>query len=97
MEVLTIKSAIHPVVDPESLFCPLAFRTMTVTATIITYPLLTAAVAIIYVAAQGRSTAFLKGIKSAYNKTIGLTPLNIMLSKPINDLGNFKLWPCTIS
>jgi hypothetical protein len=66
---------------------------MTVTAAVITYPLLTTAVAIIYVSTQGRSTAFLKGIKSTYYKTVGLTPVNILLSKPINDLSNFKLRP----
>jgi len=93
MEVFTIKGIIHPVLDPESLFCTLAFRAMPVTAAIITYPLLTAAVAIIYVSAQGRSTAFLKGIKGTYNKTVGLTPVNKLLSKPIYDLGNLKLWP----
>jgi hypothetical protein len=90
MEVLNIQGIIHPVLYPESLFCPLAFRTMTVTTAIITYPLLTAAVAIIYVSAQGRSTAFLNGIQGAHNKTIGLTLLNKLLTKPIYDLGNFK-------
>jgi hypothetical protein len=93
MEVLNIKSIIHPVLDPESLLCPLAFWAMTVTAAVITYPLLTTAVAIIYVSTQGRSTTFLKGIKSTYHKTVGLTLLNKLLSKPICDLGNFKLWP----
>jgi hypothetical protein len=66
---------------------------MTVTAAIVTYPLLTAAVAIIYVSSQGRSTAFLEGIQGANNKTIGLTLLNKLLSKPINDLGNLELRP----
>jgi hypothetical protein len=93
MEVFTIKGIIHSVLDPESLFCPLAFGAMPVTATVITYPLLTAAVAIIYVSAQGRSTAFLQGIEGAYNKTIWVTPVNILLSKPINDLSNFKFSP----
>ena len=64
---------------------------MTVTAAVITYPLLTTAVAIINVTAQGRSTAFLKGIQSAQNKTIGIASLNKLLSKPIYDLGNLKL------
>jgi hypothetical protein len=91
MEVFTIEGIIHPVLDPESLFCPLAFRAMTVTAAVITYPLLTTAVAIIYVSAQGRSTAFLKGIEDTYHKTIWMTLINILLSKPIYDLGNLKL------
>ena len=91
MEVFTIEGIIHSVLDPKSLFCTLTFGTMTVTAAVITYPLLTTAVAIIYVSTQGRSTAFLKGIQSAHNKTIGLTSLNILLSKPIYDLGNLKL------
>jgi hypothetical protein len=92
MEVFTIKGIIHSVLDPESLLCPLTFRTMTVATTIITYPLLTAGIAIIYVSAQGRCTAFLKGIKRTYNKTVGLIHLNILLSKPINDLSDLKLW-----
>ena len=91
MEVFTIEGIIHPVLDPKSLFCTLTFRTMTVTTAIITYPLLTTAIAIIYVSAQCRSTAFLKGIKSTHRKTIGLAPLNKLLSKPIYDLSNFEL------
>ena len=90
MEVFTIESIIHPVLNPESLLCPLTFRTMTVATAIVTYPLLTAGVAI-DVSAKCRSTTFLKGIKSTYHKTIGMTPFNILLSKPIYDLSNFKL------
>lgn len=93
MKVSHIKRIIHSVLDPECLFCTLAFWTMTIATAIITYPLLTTAVAIIYVSAQSRCSAFLKGIKSTYHKTIGLTLLNVLLSKPIYDLGNFKLWP----
>ena len=93
MEVFTIKGIIHSVLDPESLFSNLAFRAMSVTAAVITYPLLTTAVTIIYVSTQGRSTAFLKGIKGTNNKTVGLTPINKLLSKPVYDLGNLKLWP----
>ena len=93
MEVFTIKGIIHPVLYPESLFGTLTFRAMTVTATVITYPLLTAAVAIFYVSTKGRCTAFLKGIQSTYHKTVGMAPLNKLLSKPIYDLGNLKLWP----
>src|SRR5450759_1352051 len=93
MEVFTIKGIIHPVLDPKSLFCPLTFRTMAVATTIITYPLLTAAVAIINVSTQSRSTAFLKGIEGTYHKTVGMAPLNKLLSKPIYNLGNLKLWP----
>ena len=92
MEVFHIKSISHPVLDPESLFSPLAFRTMTVATTIVTYPLPTATVAKIYMSAQSRCTAFLQCIERTYHKTIGLAPLNILLSKPIYDLGNFKLW-----
>src|SRR5450759_1529252 len=92
MKVSHIKGVVHSVLNPESLFCTLTFRAMTVTAAVITYPLLTAAVAIINVSTQRRSTAFLKGIKSTYHKTVGLTPINILLSKPIYDLSNFKLW-----
>jgi hypothetical protein len=66
---------------------------MTVTATIITYPLLTATVAKIYMSTQSRCAALLNGIKGTYHKTVGLTLLGILLSKPINDLGNLKLWP----
>lgn len=91
MEVFTIEGIIHPVLDPKSLFGTLALGTMTVTAAVITYPLLTTAVAIINVPAQGRSTAFLNGIESTQNKTIGIASLNILLSKPIYDLGNLKL------
>jgi hypothetical protein len=93
MEVFTIEGIIHPVLYPKGLFGTLAFWTMTVPTAIITYPLLTAAVAIINVSAKGRSTAFLKGIKSTYHKTVGMTLLNILLSKPVYDLGNLKLWP----
>jgi hypothetical protein len=64
---------------------------MTVTTTIITYPLLTAGIAKIFMSAQSRCTAFLQGIKGTYHKTVGLAFLNILLSKPIYDLGNFKL------
>jgi hypothetical protein len=53
MEVFTIESIIHPVLDPESLFGTLAFGAMTVTAAIVTYSLLTTAVAIINVSTQG--------------------------------------------
>jgi hypothetical protein len=92
MEVFTIKGISHPVLDPESLFGTLAFGAMTVTTAIITYSLLSTAVAIINVSAQGRSTAFLKGIEDTYHKTVGMTLINILLSKPIYDLGNLKLW-----
>jgi hypothetical protein len=93
MEVFTVNGIIHPVLYPKSLFCPLAFRTMTVTTAVITYPLFTTAIAIINMTSQSRSTAFLKGIQGAHNITIWVTPLNILLSKPINDLSNFKLRP----
>lgn len=93
MEVLTIKGIVHSVLDPESLFCPLAFWAMTVTAAVITYSLFTAGIAIIYVSAQGRSTAFLKGIKGTYNKTVGAILPGKLLSKPICDLSNFELSP----
>jgi len=92
MEVFTIKGIIHPVIDPESLFCPLAFRTMAVTTAIITYPLLTATETNIYVPAQSRCAAVLQRIKGTNQKTVGLVLLNILLSKPIDDLSNFKLW-----
>jgi len=91
MEVLNIKGIIHPVLDPESLFCTLALGTMTVAAAIITYPLFTAAIAIIYVSAQCCCPTFLKGIKSSNYKTVGVTLLNKLLSKPIYDLSNFEL------
>jgi hypothetical protein len=91
MEVFHIKGIVHPVLDPESLFCPLAFRAMTVTTTIITYPLLTADIAKIFMPSQSRCATLLQGIKGTYHKTVGLTLLNILLSKPIYDLGNFKL------
>jgi len=74
-------------------FCPLTFRAMTVATAIVTYSLFTTAIAIINMTSQSRSTAFLKGIKSTYYKTVGLTPVNILLSKPINDLSNFKFRP----
>lgn len=93
MEVLAIKSIIHSVIHPEKLFCPLTFGAMTVTAAVITYPLLTAAVAIIDVSAQCCCPALLQGIKGMYHKTIGMASLNKLLSKPIYDLSNFEL--CT--
>ena len=43
---------------------------MTVTATVITYSLLTTTIAIIYVSAQCCCPALLQGIKGAHNKTI---------------------------
>jgi hypothetical protein len=92
MEVLNIKSPIHPVIDPERLSCPLAFWAMTVATAIVTYSLFTTAVAIIYVSAQSRCSAFLKGIECSNYKAVGLALLNKLLSKPIYDLGNFKLW-----
>jgi len=64
---------------------------MAVATTIITYSLLTAGIAKIFMPAQGRCAAFLQGIKGTYHKTVGLTLLNILLSKPIYDLGNLKL------
>jgi len=48
MEVFHIKSIIHPVIDPESLFCPLAFRAMAVATVIITDPFFTAKIAVRY-------------------------------------------------
>jgi hypothetical protein len=91
MEVLNIKGIIHPVIDPKSLFCPLTFWAMAVSTAIVTYPLFTAGIAKIYVSAQSRCTTLLQGIESSNNKTIRLTIINILLSKPIYDLVNFKL------
>ena len=91
MEVFTIKGIVHPVLDPQSLFCTLAFWTMAVTAAIATYPLFPADIAIIYVSAQCCCTALLQGIKGAQSKTIRMTLHDKLLSKPIYDLGNFKL------
>jgi hypothetical protein len=91
MEVLNIKGITHAVVDPESLFCPLAFRTMAVATAVITYPLLPAGIAKIFMSSQSRCPAFLNGIQRTHNKTVRLALLNILLSKPIYDLGNFKL------
>src|SRR5450756_328151 len=91
MKVFNIEGIVHPVLYPESLFRPLAFGTMTVTTAVITYPLFTAAIAKINMTSQSRSTAFLDGIQGAHNKTVGMTLLNILLSKPIYDLGNLCL------
>jgi hypothetical protein len=91
MEVLYIKGIIHSVLYPESLFRTLAFWAMTVATAIVTYPLPATAVAIIDVSAQRCCPALLQGIKGAHNKTIGSILLHKLLSKPIYDLGNFKL------
>lgn len=93
MEVLNIKCIIHPVIDPQRLSGPLAFWTMTVATAIVAYPLFTAGIAIISVSAQSRCAAFLQGIKGTHNKSVGLTLPGKLLSKPIYDLGNLKLWP----
>jgi hypothetical protein len=65
---------------------------MTVATAVITYPLLTAGIAKIFMPSQSRCPAFLKGIERTYYKTVGMVPLNILLSKPIYDLGKLKLW-----
>ena len=72
-------------------FCPLAFRTIAVATAIVADAFLTATETNIYVSAQSRCATLLQGIEGTYHKTVGLALLNILLSKPIYDLGNFKL------
>jgi hypothetical protein len=92
MEVFHIQGIIHAVFDPKCLFACLAFRAMAVTAAIIADPLFPATIANIFVSTQGHGTAFMQSIERTHHKAVGLTLVNIMLSKPIDDLGNFILW-----
>ena len=91
MEVFHIKSISHPVLDPKSLFCSLAFRAMAVATAIVADAFLTTRVANIFVSAKGRRPALMQGIEGSYHKTIGLALINILLPKPIDDLGNLEL------
>jgi hypothetical protein len=52
MEVLYVQGIFHPVFDPKRLLCRLTFRAMPVSATVITYPLMIAVVALFQVPTQ---------------------------------------------
>jgi hypothetical protein len=92
MEVFHVHGIIHPVLDPKRLFVRLAFRAMSVTAAIVTDPLPATTIAGIFVSAQGHGTAFMQSIERTHHKAVGLTLINILPPKPIDDLGNFILW-----
>jgi hypothetical protein len=92
MEVFYIHGIIHTVFDPKCLFVCLAFWTMAVTAAIVTDSLFPATVANIFVSSQSRCTTLVQSIERTHHKTVGLTLVNILSSKPIDDLGNFILW-----
>jgi hypothetical protein len=64
---------------------------MTVTTAVVTYPLFIAAIADIFMPAQGRCTALLQGIERTQGKAVGLALVNILRPKPTYDLGEFKL------
>jgi hypothetical protein len=91
MEVFHLHGITHPVICPDCLFAGLALRAMTVTAAVVTDPLFVAAIADIFVPAQGRCAALLQGIECTQGKTIGLILLNKLIPKPIYDLGELKL------
>ena len=92
MEVFNIHGIIHPVFDPKCLFVCLAFRAIPVTATVIAVAFTIATITLINVSTQGRCPAFVHSVERTLAKAIGLALLNILSSKPIDDMGNFKLW-----
>jgi len=63
-----------------------------VAATVVTDPLFAATIAGIFVPAQGRGPAFVQSIERTHDKAVGLTLVNILPPKPIDDPGNFILW-----
>jgi D-serine deaminase-like pyridoxal phosphate-dependent protein len=91
MEVFHLHGLVHPVICPDCLFVGLAFGAMTVAATVVADPLFIAAIADIFVPAQGRCTALLQGIERTQGKTVGPALLNILQPKLTYDLGELKL------
>jgi len=63
-----------------------------VAAAIVTDPLFAATITGIFVSAKGRCPAFVQSIERTHHKAVGLTLVNILPSKPIDDLGTFILW-----
>jgi len=58
MKILYRQSVLHPVLHPKRLLCGLAFGAMTVAATVVTNTFATAAIASVFMPAQGSSPAF---------------------------------------
>jgi hypothetical protein len=92
MEVFHIHGIIHPVFNPKCLFVRLTFRAVSVATTIVTDPLFPTTIASIFVTTQSRCPAFIQSIERTHHKAVGLALVNILPPKPIDDMGNFKLW-----
>jgi hypothetical protein len=86
MKILYCQGILHPVLYPKGLLCCLAFRTMAVAATVVTYPFPVATIASIFVPAKGRSPTLLQRIKGSNDKTIGLIFFNILFCETTYDL-----------
>ena len=71
MIMLHLQGIVDPVFYPKSLFCPLALRTMTVTAAIICDTLFPTTITTVFMSAKLCRPAFCEGIKYPYLETVG--------------------------